>query len=326
MQKQIILFLITCISICACREPAQENPTNNVPGNKIVFLMGHDKGDSSYFEYAEEYYRTSDSTAGFEVVKHCRTIEDVINFINESDTTYSSIDIVAHGNSATGLNLYLSEGGHKATPKRMVQEVILRDLPRLNAGVVDSTSSIRIWSCGIGSNPLITYSLPMIFKTEDGEQAKVECSEHFVVYKPNSEGKIERYAAAYYPYQYRRGQKPATSIIAQDMKKRFPDVDIDWSAAMTDEENFIDYHLPISFTRSYEKKDDRPDLGEEPQRLAYVQAQPEITEQLDEIDMDYDDFSWSVTKRKELQADGTYAYSVKAIGMTTLLCFLDLAD
>jgi hypothetical protein len=42
--------------------------------------------------------------------------------------------------------------------------------------------------------------------------------------------------------------------------------------------------------------------------------------------MDYDDFSWSVSKRKELQDDGTYTFCIKAIGMTTLLCFLDIAE
>ncbi|MGK0278846.1 MAG: hypothetical protein ACI9RU_001612 [Litorivivens sp.] len=326
MNKSLLIFLFTCLCICACRQPSSEPSRSAEVPNNIVFLMGHDKWGSSYFQHAEEYYRTNDSAENFMVVHHCKTLADVINYLNAEDTIFKTIDIVAHGNAATGLNLYLSEGGYKATPKRMVQEVILRDLPRLTEGVVDSSSTIRVWSCGIGENLLVAHSLPLILKPEIGPYAHVECSKHFVVFKPDQEGVIQRYAAAYYPYQYKRGLKPALSIIALNMQNRFPEVDINWSDAIADDNNFIDYHLPISFTRTYINKEDRPDIGIEKQQLMYVRDQPEIRDQLDEIDMDYDDFSWSVSKRKELQDDGTYTFCIKAVGMTTLLCFLDIAE
>jgi hypothetical protein len=258
------------------------------------------------------------------VTEQATTIKSMIEYINTSNQYWSQINIVAHGNAKTGLNLYLDHEGHKATPKRMVQEVLLASLPRFNTGSVDSNTTIKIISCGIGNNPMISLSMKQILSNEDGQYPHVNCSDKFVVFKPLENGIIEKYSVNTWSYFFKRGYRPSDSEIEAAMVAQYPDVKQNWRSSLNSpSKKTTDYHLPISYTKYYAHKDDRPNFKNNADKKAWVLNQSSVTDQLEALDLSYDDFHWQTRKIFEKSSDDDVKYAVKTIGMTTVLCFLD---
>ncbi|NNF21379.1 MAG: hypothetical protein HKN67_05525, partial [Saprospiraceae bacterium] len=88
----------------------------------ITFIMGEDKTETSYYTNAREHFVLNKYEKTDFVVNSCRTLACVIEYLNHSEERgmypWSVINIVAHGNPKTGLNLKLFDEGPKATPKR----------------------------------------------------------------------------------------------------------------------------------------------------------------------------------------------------------------
>lgn len=297
-------------------------------GTSVTFIMGQDKPGSDYYTLAEEHFLYDDVERSDVVVNSCRTISDIIEFLNQSElrkkSPWSVVNIVAHGNPNTGINLYLSSEGEKATPKRMLQEVLLGSLPKLTNEVVDSSTKVNVWSCGIGKNPLITMSMQKFFQPNNGDSVSVYCSPHFVIFKPDSlTAKIQRLNLSYWPYYYKRGYRPSESEIVQAMNQSYPSDTINWKEAIRekdDEDLFSqEYHIPVSYTKIYETKNDRPDLDTVTQQLAWLQSQDNVMNQIEESGIPIDKFHWQVRKIIHTNKYGDKVPAVKAIGMATVV-------
>jgi hypothetical protein len=324
MNKLISLVLVVMMFFAACTTPDSDTELVGREGLHIVFIMGEDKVGSDYYTLADEYY--AGQTSVDHMVKHCRSLGEVITYLNGLDGhAIDTVDIVVHGNKATGLSTQVSDGGYKATPKRLIQEMILHRAPDLQPGVVDAETVINIWSCGVGGNQMTVMGLRHLFKPLAGPVPNVITTKDFVVYKRNQIGEVKRYAATYYPYQYRRGYRPSDSEIALDLRRRFPDVKVDWLATVADPYAQIEYHLPVTFIEYYDRPRDRPDLTTT-QQQDYVKSHDQISEQLEDLDMHYDDFTWQVDKRIITDDAGQRRYAVKVIGMTTILCYLEVEE
>lgn len=294
----------------------------------ITFIMGVDKTDVPYYANAREHFALNEKEKTNLVVNACRTLECVISYLNSSEERgslpWSVINIVAHGNPRTGLNLYLFDGGPKATPKRLVQAQLINSLSRLDNAVADSTSRINIWSCGIGKNPLINLSLKQLFKTRDNKRVDVYCSPHFVIFHKDTTNKVHRLKASYWPYYYKRGYRPSLSEIEFELKKKHKEEEINWAEGLRNED--LDtgilhqsYHIPVSYTRIYRLKTDRPDISSADSKKAWIYDQPSLVKQIEETGIPFEKYNWQVNKIIHTTDDGKKVPAIKAIGMSTVL-------
>lgn len=299
----------------------------------ITFIMGEDKGEDGFYTHAAKHFATDDNEGTDMVVKTCHSLESVITYLNKSEARgqepWSVVNIVAHGNPQTGLGINITENGHRATPRRLVQALLTTSLPRLAEGITDSTTRINFWSCGIGKSMMTSLSLKRLFTPASGEIPGIYCSPHFVIFQPSPvTGNPVRLKASYWPYYYKRGYKPGNIEIANALKQKYPKVNIDWRNALEKEGSndricTNEYHIPVSYTRIYDAADERPELDSEAEKVNWALSQEAITRQIEDTGIPEEQFHWTVNKIKHRLEDGTTVPAVKAIGMATVLYVLE---
>ncbi|RLD19361.1 MAG: hypothetical protein DRI69_08570 [Bacteroidetes bacterium] len=342
MTKDILfaLSLIIAAGIVSARliEPESRDQhalfTKNDAQRSITFIMGEDKTDKPFYSLASTHFTLDQDEGTDYVVQSCRTLGGVIDYLNVSeergDQPWSVVNIVAHGNPQNGFNLKITEDGHKATPKRLVQAVLRGDAPSFLEGVLDSMTKINFWSCGIGKSPLIKLALGKIFRPASGDSANVYCSPHFVIFHPSETSAVpHRLKASYWPYYFKRGYRPGDLEISKALRSEYPDANIDWDSALerqqrTDnaEAYHGEYHIPVSYTKIYPTKDARPHFGSQSDKIAWAISQPAIMEQIEESGIPLDRFQWTINKIIYSQDDGSRVPAIKAIGMATVLYIL----
>ncbi len=343
MKYYIIIILCGAASMALIYAACMESESNVISDRfveienhtSVTFIMGSDKQGSNYYSLATEHFLYNEEEKTDLVINSCRTVSDIITFLNDSKlrntNPWSVVNIVAHGNPNTGMNLYLSDEGEKATPKRMLQAVLIDSLPKVSAHVMNSNTNVNVWSCGIGKNPLITMSLNKIFQPQDGDSVSVYCSPHFVIFRPDSiTNEIRRLSLSYWPYYYQRGYRPSESEIAYEMSKQYPTDTLNWRGALSEKESkdlfSEEYHIPVSYTKIYDRKSDRPELGSKVQQLKWLKSQNSIVSQVENAGIPLDKFHWQVRKIIYTDLEGNKVPAVKAIGMATVVNVLQRVE
>lgn len=328
-----ILGLLSYILIgaaCIEKENKSQECLFNLKGRSITFIMGEDKRQSNYYSLATEHFLNDPIEKSEVVVTSCRTLACVIEYLNiqlENDH-WSTVNIVAHGNPNTGINLHLYDDGPKATPKRMLQAVLMDTMPHLKLNSITSDTQINFWSCGIGKNPVIKLSLEKMFQPDGGDSTSVYCSPFFVVFKADKDNSIRRLNLSYWPYYYKRGYRPSQSEITYQLANQFPDDNISWQDALDNRQSESlyseEYHIPVSYTKVYKSKVDRPDFNSETDKINWVKSQNSIIEQIKESGIPIDKFTWQVNKIIHINKYGEQVPAIKAIGMATVLNVLQV--
>lgn len=304
------------------------------PGKSVTFIMGEDLNGKNYYQLASDYYTFHPEESTDLVISNCRTIGNVIDFLNQSAhrgcQPWSEINIIAHGNPNTGLNLQITEGGFKATPRMLIQELLLNNLPSIEKGIIGSCTKVNIWSCGVGENPLINKAMQKIFCSESGDKAQVYCSPHFVIFHPFAGYDFpSRLSSSFWQFYHKRGYRPGNLEIAKAFGHQFPRAEIDWMSSLNrkveEEPDSLchgQYHIPVSYTRIYAQKEDRPELKSEEEKEAWALNQSAIQEQITDTGIQADKFQWTVHKIIHTREDGSRVPAIKAIGMATVLFVL----
>jgi len=327
----LVLILSVKQKSIVCIEDSQERPS-------ITFIVGEDKPGHSYFSQAEEYFSWNERDKTNEIVKSCRSLGDIIDHLNqkavEKQKTWGTINVVLHGNVWTGLSMDITQGGHRATPKRLVQALLLRSYPELYTETMDSCSQINFYGCGIGKNPLVVQSLEQIFTPTNGENPEIFISPEYVVFSSSKNATSPMMLKAnYWPYIFKRGYEPGISTIVNELKKTYPSENIDWQAALEkeeltgDESNFKQsFHIPIVHTVIYPSKESRPSVNTKEEKESWVADQDALIEKISAVGIPQDKFTWTVNKIKYKNSDGTIEPAIKAIGMATILCVLEARE
>lgn len=298
----------------------------------ITFLMGEDKEDHQYFRMAEEHFLHDAEEKTDIVVSSCRSIEDLILYLNANDgqQKWGTIQVVLHGNPWQGLSLPLLNDGPRATKRELAKALIENPLPRIESNSLDTTTKINFWGCGIGKNPFINMALKRMFELPDGETPQIYTSPDFVIFKEVAGSEApKRIRASYWPYIFKRGYRPSDEVISQALKEQHPDVAIDWSEAVgrANVESHSSYenafHLPVSWTVIYPTKDARPSVSTVIEQQSWVRSQEPLMDQLEELGIPLDKYTWNIGKRIITSEDGTKVPAIKAIGMATVLCILE---
>ncbi len=301
----------------------------------ITFLLGSDKPGYQYFKLAEEHFLYSPKEKSDELVKTCRSLEDLIQHLNNAkDKKYSTIQVVLHGNPYSGLSIPINQNGQRATPKNLMKAMMNNPLTRLKSNAVDSTTRINFWACGIGKNPFINIALMQFFTLPDGSQPKIYTSPHFVIFKSLPEQAITaRLNASYWPYFYKRGYRPGDLEIAQALSAQYPDAEVNWHEAIKKEKPSEEkdafqnsFHIPVSWVVVYPSKESRPEIKTNAQKLNWVKNQSELMNQVEESNIPLNKFNWTVNKIIHTNKNGEKVPAIKAIGMATVLCVLGETD
>lgn len=313
--------------------PLENNSKDSL---SITFLLGEDKSGYNYFELAEQHFLYDTVEKSDIMIKSCRSIEDMILYLNNNyyPKPFNSVQVVLHGNPWNGLSLPIVNDGPRATPKKLVKAMVENKLPTLSSNSIDSTTRMNFWGCGIGKNPFIKIALEDFFTLPDGGTPEIFASPHFVIFKEPKDGTApKRIKTTYWPYIFKRGYRPSPGLIAQEMDRQYPEVEKEWSEILVsnkenaDENQFQNtFHIPVSWMVIYPSKKSRPSLSSQNDKMSWVKGQPELMEQIRELNIPMDKFTWTVNKIIHTNDDGTKVPAIKAIGMATVLCIMEAEE
>jgi len=299
----------------------------------ITFLLGEDKPGYNYFELAEEHFSLDTQEKTDLLVKSCRSIEDMIQYLNEErgSKSWGTIQVVLHGNPYNGLSVSITKSGDRATSRKLVKAMMDGSLPKLQTDKLDSTTRINFWACGIGKNPFIKISLESFFQLPDGSVPQIYPSPHFVIFKEIAANvPAVRLSSTFWPYIFKRGYRPGDLEISNALKQQYPESEVNWlreiSNASDGESSAVSqnsFHIPVSWTVIYPTKESRPDVNTTIQKLDWIRSQDVLMEQISETGISIDKFTWTVNKIIHTDKNGEKVPAIKGIGMTTVLCFLE---
>lgn len=335
--NRLALLSILCFAVFACighfDSLISKTAKPSLKKGSITFILGEDTGDRNFYTLGEEFFRYDSVYKTEQIIKHVRSLEGLLDFLNMNkfDTPLSRIEVLVHGNVWSGLSAKIIDGGERAYPKELLRAVLSGKLPTLRAGVVQTDTEINFWGCGIGNNPILRIALDSMFVDEDAIKPQITASNKFVVFKNGPVGEVpKRVFASYWPYFFKRGYRPSESVISKAMQDQYPDLEKEWRLTSPEDINdsVLDkyteqFHIPITCLVTYKDSEDRPDIGTETAKMNWVRSQPSLMRRLDELSIPIDKYKWTVNKIIHTKEDGAKVPAIKAIGMSTVLCFLE---
>ncbi len=297
----------------------------------VTFILGRDKADQQYFQLAERHFLRHPIEKTDQVIRHVHSLQSLIEYLNENSQSlpWGLIQVVVHGNVWSGLSVPMWAEGPRSYPKDLLKAVKKGKFSQLKSRVVDQNTKINFWACGIGKNPYLNLALERLFESEDGVQPSVYASPHFVIFKEDKAGMSQRLKASYWPYFFKRGYRPSITEIANDYQERFPDQNINWQSALMQEAEDIDtgvfhhsFHVPVVWTVYYDHKNDRPSVGNENEKMAWINSQPELLQRIKDLEIPIKKYHWTVNKVLIKDKEGNHQPAIKAIGMSTIICVM----
>ena len=319
-----------CLMICAVSISMIPSTKEHLTQRKsICFILGEDKEDQEYYSLATEFFQGDSVAKTDELIKHVRSIEELLHFLNRNPKAepWARIELVVHGNVWSGLSVNILDGGERAYPKELLKASIKNKLPLINSNVIDSNTIVNVWGCGIGTNPVMNIALAKCFTDEIGNKATLNSSKKFIVFKRQpSSGQVRLVKASYWPYFFKRGYRPSKSIIAKSLQEQFPNATVNFRDAVlhknhssTIQESF---HIPVSWTVIYDTKEDRPTVRKQDEKINWIKSQKQLMKNIEEFGIPFDRYQWTVNKIKHTDDYGNTVPAIKAIGMSTVYCVL----
>ncbi len=322
-----ILLFVICISIMPRQAP---EGVEKVEERSICFILGEDKDEQTFYSLAADYFTTNSVAGTDKLIKHVRSIEQLILFLNaqENNQPWHRIELVVHGNVWSGLSVKIKDGGERAYPKELLKAFAKKQMPILRDHVIDSNTVVNIWGCGIGNNPIMNLALKACFTDAEGKRAEVNASKKFVVFKRRSDNRdVKLVKASYWPYFFKRGYRPGDHVISRAMASQYPDASLDFTKVLsleaTDTIYEEQFHIPISWTVIYDSKESRPSIGNWESKERWIRAQPSLMKKLKDLQIPFELYTWTVNQIIHTDEMGQKVPAIKAIGMSTVLCFLD---
>lgn len=301
-----------------------------VEEQSICFILGEDKADQEFYSLASEYFSKDSVAQTSKLVRHIRSIEELILFLNNQkpDKPWKRIELVVHGNVWSGLSVKITDGGERAYPKELLRAFVENDLPTLSPYVIDTNTIVNVWGCGIGTNPIMNIALSKCFTDMVGQQAKVKASKKFVVFKrQEGSGHVKLIKASYWPYFFKRGYRPSDTVISRTMARQYPEANLNFANIISQKERQTCYeeqfHIPISWTVIYKSKESRPDVTHQASKHNWIRSQAALMKKIREMQIPFDQYHWTVNKIIHTNAKGQKVPAIKAIGMSTVLCVLE---
>ena len=312
-------------------------PVVNLKRPNITFIMGEDNGKKNfYYTEAESYYRLNEAEASGTLVTHCRSLEEVQQYLIEhkakSGQPWGRVNMVLHSNEWSGLGVPLYPQGPRATAASMVEAIEEEELFPLSPTVVDEQTELILYGCGLGRNEMALEAIAHVFGVP-GHEPIVRSTRYFVYYesqrymgRPVSS---QKYLADYWYAFYKTGYRPGDIKLSRQMNERYPDENMDWRDALTrTEPRWLGdtYHhtfrVPVVWWVTYPDEDERPELSTVAAQKEWLANQDELQDVIADYNISEEYFNWTFRETTYESADGTREPAIKAIGFSTILCVL----
>lgn len=293
----------------------------------VTFILGEDQSDS-FYTLAKQYYLTDREAQTDYFVDTCRSLVGVRNFLAaqglENGQTWGQINLVLHSNQWTGMSIPVLPNGNRTSVSTLFAHIQEEQFLPLADEMMDVNTKMNFVSCGLGKNKDLLYALQLAFGGFDEQQPSVESSENFVYFTYDDRQKIESTNLKPFYAFYKTAYKPADLHLQKQLQNRYPNIPIDWLAAMQLEQAEKEgdvfhtrFNVPIVWDVAMEIPADRVSIESEFDKIEFVRAQEDLMEMLRKFDIPIEKFRWqmSVTEKAGVA-------QVKIKGKSTVLCVL----
>ena len=321
MNYVIISFLVVVLSNpinLKATNPEHERPS-------ITFVFSKDDRDH-FAASAINYYKTEEKARTQYIDHTCRSFSEILErlrILNQNhEQPWGLINIVSHGNPWTGLSLPIVNEGERLTKSEMIHQLIHGKLMPLQDHQIDHKTIVNIKACGVGSNPDLLEVMSIALGGYDALRPQVFSSDNFIQYVMNESGFYEeRKFQPFYTF-YKTAFRPAYSFIALDLKRKYPEEQLNWLDILLDEHKsndvFVDrFNVPILWHHRLKHPFNKNDFEQDEDLHELVQSNESLFQLINDYEIPIHQFRWTVVDSPDKDP-----LNVIIKGKATVLCIL----
>ncbi|MEZ4917802.1 MAG: VIT and VWA domain-containing protein [Saprospiraceae bacterium] len=325
------LFLLAGLwgSSCAQKEISYSD------ADSITFILGDDaSGRNPYFSKAQSYFSQENSDKTELMVSGCGSMEELVDYLQTyppRSGAWKKINLVAHGNEWTGMNVPVCPDGPRSSSKNLAQALEDGLFPVFDASVLDTGTTVVLHACKLGIDTALLTGISEVFGNRNGEHARVQSAPYFTIFEtnPTNPDQVDRYLADYRYVSLPAGSFPGNKAIARKLESRYPADTTDFRAALNRlkprfrGDSYVHYFtIPVSWTILFAEEEDLPGPDCQYEATQLLKGQKELQQQLAEMNLPFDDFRWEFEQGEYLDSDRRRYPALFAKGNTIIYCIL----
>ena len=324
-RSQLLMLAVVILAFSSCNQELM--PKEDNPYTEVTFILGEDASQRNpYYHNAFAYFSSNDVEGTPWMVTECRSILELREWLaNYQPRTgaWKKINIVAHGNQWTGINVPVVPEGERASKEALQAAMKEKKIKPLPNSVLDQHTQISIFGCNVGQDTSFLETLAISLGGKDVERPSVASAPYFNVFE-NHQDSFSRHLAETYFVAFPAGSFPGNKKLAQQLRERYPDVAIDWKKALLtlepqeDKRPYVHYfHIPVEWGYVYGTKKEMPILPTQQDTLNWVSGLKLLQNKLSDMEIPMEQFRWTIKEE-------TYkGHPVRvAFGQTIIYCIL----
>lgn len=318
--KKTVFFLFALFLFSCQKEKSQYSDAQR---QNVVFILGEDTDESNhYYEAATAFYLTQDTDNQQIVNKNCRSLTEVVNYLNQSKQSFRNITLVAHGNEWTGLKVPIFQQTKERTTASTLKKAMKNNaFQKIKGGIIDEKTTIMIQGCAIGKDKDLLSALRDFF----GGNVIIQSPEQFVVYQANHKMYLADY---FYAFQHPDSLFSQNKILTQ-WQKNYPNEKTDWQTVLTQtktndpEKPFVyRFKIPIHWTITFENEAQRPIFSDTKAFQNWLFSQEKVLLSLQKTNLDPNFFRWKYSNIMHTLDNGKSVSAIKIDGLCQVICAL----
>ncbi|AXG72458.1 hypothetical protein KORDIASMS9_04732 [Kordia sp. SMS9] len=310
-------LVLTLFFACSPKENTENltamNDTEVVASKQsVVFIAGYDKGESTYYKDAKQYFEDLDYT----IVDDAFSLQEIIMWLNKNHNAqdFEEIHIINKGNSKKGLSLETTIHGDVLSQESLLNCLKENKLPKLES-VLSADSKLVFHTSELGKNKQLLQVLKQTFTAN--HQPKVFATPLATVF--NGQFQQHFLAKVFYGY-YPTAQSPGNIDLSKQFIRKYPLEDIHWlDAIRTKEEGepgeafSYKFNIPIRWEIEFSDDEDVPSLTDANEIMDWIEDSEEYSNRIKDMGIDIEKFRWKAY---------TSGQKVVIKGKTTVVCVL----
>lgn len=299
----------------------------------MTFVLGTDHYDvNPYYASALEYYRQNPQTNPGQLVTSCHSLREVCDFLVQHaprETPWGAINLVAHGNAWTGMDLPILPGDSSRTTSETLEAAqATGSLAPLPDRVLDEHSTIRLHGCALGCDTALLLTLSRVLGGGADACPRVVSTKLFNQYEAGAGG-MEQGLAEFWYTSYPTYQRPPQDQLAQQLADKYPTLDLPWADALTrrrprwaGDPYWRPVVVPVRWAVTYPDSAARPALRTPEAQQQWLAGQIELQAAIARLGLPAGQFRWTFREETLRFDDGAAEPAILAEGQTTVCCVL----
>ena len=309
-----------------CAGTAANRPT-------ITFILGADRYDvNPYYANALRYYRQNPHANPGQLVTACRSLREVCQYLEQHvppGKPWGTINLVAHGNAWTGMDLPVLPGDSSRTSAAtLLAAQAAGQLPPLPDRVLDARTEIRLHGCALGLDTALLMTLSQTLGGADKTCPKVVSTRFFNQYELEG-GCMQQGLAEFWYTSYPTYQRPTPEQLARSLGNKYPNNDLQWADALSrrrprwaGDTYWRPVVVPVQWAVTYPDSAVRPALATPEAQQRWLEGQTDLQSALQRLGLPADKFRWSFRTETMAFEDGATEPAIVVEGQTTVCCVL----